>query len=328
MICPRCQAPNENGAAFCMQCGMRLTPPAPSPVKKGLLAFARAMCYYFLFIGVQVAAVFLYEFALAFSIAFTGAAGMILSGGELDYDKIFSAVYDQIAENIHIVLILSALVTILIVFLSFRLRHKNPLAETHIRPISPIAVVPSLLLGAALQVFTVFSIAMIPIPAETIDSFNQNSELLMGGPLGLEILSVVVVTPIIEELIFRGLVFTRLSRGMKTWLAVLLSAVIFGWAHGHIISFVYAGVFGVCLALLLKRQNGSILAPILCHAGFNGTSYLIGLLGEEIPDMLFLALYFVSIAVSILCLYILLRKPAEASIQENTSRKDSDNEAV
>ena len=166
------------------------------------------------------------------------------------------------------------------------------------------------MLGASLQFFTAFLLSVIPIPEETINSFNESSELLTGGPFALEFLSVVIITPIIEELIFRGLVFTRLARGMKPWLAVVLSAVIFGWTHGHIISFIYAGLLGVCLALLMKRQNDSILAPILCHAGFNGTSYLIGLLGEETSDLLLFALFFVSVALAVLCAYVLFKKPA------------------
>lgn len=311
MICPRCQAPAEDGTTFCTQCGTRLAPPAPSPFKKGLFALLRALCYYFLFIGVQAALIFIYEFAISFTLALQNTTNAMIDGNyEFDLDAVIGAVTDRLLQNIHIILILSALITILIVFLSFRIRHKDPLAEAHVRPISPIAVAPALVLGAALQVFTALTMALIPIPEETINSFNESSELLTGGPFALEFLSVVIITPIIEELIFRGLVFTRLNRGMKTWLAVALSAVIFGWAHGHIISFVYAGLLGVCLALLMKRQNDSILAPILCHAGFNGTSYLIGLLGEEINTMLFFALFFVSVALAVLCAYVLLRKPA------------------
>ena len=61
----------------------------------------------------------------------------------------------------------------------------------------------------------------------------------------------------------------------------------------------------------MRRQNDSILAPILVHAGFNGTSFLLGLLGEEINTLLFLALYLVSIALAVFCGYLLLRKRGE-----------------
>lgn len=319
MICPRCNRPNDDDSRFCLGCGLMLVPPKPSPFKTGFFAFLRAICYYFLFIVVQTAAIFAYSFFVGLSTSLSFLKGGMQSGDyAFDTEEATRLATELLMENLHIILILSALITILILFISFRIRRKEPLAETHIRPISPKAILPALLFGAALQVFTVFTLSMIPIPQETLDSFNQNSELLSGGPLWLQLVSVVIVTPIIEEMIFRGLVFSRLNRGMRTWLAVILSAAIFGSAHGHIISFVYAGLLGVCLAILMKRQNNSIIAPILCHAGFNGTSYLLGLLGEDINTMLFFALYLVSIALCVLCAYLLFKKD-DASEDERVS---------
>ena len=320
MICPKCGFSAEQNEIFCPRCGTQLQNRPPR--RSALGAIGRALCYYFLFVVVQSVVTGVYAGMLAASMMYEDMMNAALNGNMLDFLTAFEAVYEVLYEKIHILLILSALITVLIVFLSLRLRRKNPVTEVHLRPIPGKSVLPALLFGAALQVFAVITISLIPIPEDVLNSFSESSALLSSGPFWLELLSVVIVTPILEELIFRGLVFTRLRRGMSAFAAVLLSAIIFGWAHGNEISFVYAAVFGILLALVMRRQNDSILAPILMHAGFNGTSYLLSLLGEEINTFLFLALYLVSIALSVICGYLLLRKPAadEHEIPDTTSQ--------
>ena len=306
MICPNCQYKNQDGDIVCRQCGTQLPP--SSPRRSVLGSVGRALCYYFLFVFVQSFVIGVYSGMLAASIMYPEMMAALENGSTLDFLVAFESVYEHLYEKIHVLLILSALITVLIVFLSLRLRRKVPVTEVHLFPIAKRSVLPALVLGAALQTFAVITISLLPIPTDTLNSFNESSALLMNGPLWLELLSVVIVTPILEELIFRGLVFTRLRRGMSVFAATIISAIIFGWAHGHIISFIYAGVFGIVLTLVMQRQNDSILAPILMHAGFNGTSYLLGLLGEEINTLLFLALYLVSIALIVFCGYLLLKK--------------------
>lgn len=305
MKCTRCQSDNPDGARFCTSCGAPLT----KPPRRRFSALAHALLYYFLFTAVQFVVILTYEFAIAFS----GAFNTVIHGGydfDAMYESLMETVLSKLTENVNAIMILSALLTVLVLFLSFHLRHKKPLEEMHIRKISPKAGILALLFGAALQGFTAIAMAFLPIPPELIESFAENSELISGGPIGTEILNVVLVTPIIEEIIFRGLVYTRLACGFKPWAAVILSAVIFGMAHGHIISFVYAGFLGIVLVALMRKQGDSILSPILCHMGFNGASYLISMI-EEIT-LPVVALFFFSAAAAIFLGYFLLAKaPAE-----------------
>lgn len=308
MKCPQCGRENYDGSKFCTGCGM-LLPQPPSRARKFFSALGHAICYYLLFLGVQTLVVSIYEFSLTFS----GVLGGMLNGqysGDLGalYNELVRSMYEQLQQNLHLLMILSAALTILLLCVWFRLRHKKPFEELHVRPVRPSAAALSLLLGAALQVVSAITISLIPIPEHLIDSFNESSELMQGGPIVLELLSVVLVTPLIEELTFRGLIFSRLRRGMAAGVAVALSAAIFGAAHGHIISFVYAGLLGVVLALLMCRNNDSVLTPICCHAGFNGASYLLQLLGDEDSVPLLLALYLLSIALTVVCAYLIFRR--------------------
>ena len=86
----------------------------------------------------------------------------------------------------------------------------------------------------------------------------------MGSFAGiLGVLSTIFVSPICEELLFRGVILNRLKLIVPTSFAIIISSILFGALHsyGNIIS---AFVFGVCMCIIyLKTKN--ILTCILAH---------------------------------------------------------------
>ncbi len=92
----------------------------------------------------------------------------------------------------------------------------------------------------------------------------------------LLILTAVVIAPIAEELIFRGYIFGVLRRYAGRWWAMLISASVFAAIHAHIPSL--AGLFVLAVALTLVYEGaGSLWAPILMHALFNGLTVILTL---------------------------------------------------
>jgi uncharacterized protein len=89
------------------------------------------------------------------------------------------------------------------------------------------------------------------------------------------LLSVAVGAPIVEELFFRGLLLRSLQRRFGVALAIALSGVAFGLAHGStlavnavILVMISLTVFGAVLAGLAIR-TGRLGAGIVAHAAFN-----------------------------------------------------------
>ena len=96
------------------------------------------------------------------------------------------------------------------------------------------------------------------------------------------LVSAVVVAPVLEELIFRGLLQTALL-GMvgfeRRWLVVIMSAVVFALVHAGTPWQVKPGLFvlGVVLGWLYER-TGSLWPGVIVHAGFNGVNSALALL--------------------------------------------------
>ncbi|MEM7360685.1 MAG: type II CAAX endopeptidase family protein [Pseudomonadota bacterium] len=86
----------------------------------------------------------------------------------------------------------------------------------------------------------------------------------------LSFLSLVVLTPIVEELAFRGVLLHRWSFKFGTRKAVLWSSLIFGIAHPDPI-----GAFAFSVAMcFLYMKSGTLLVPILCHSITNLIAWL------------------------------------------------------
>lgn len=103
------------------------------------------------------------------------------------------------------------------------------------------------------------------------DLLDQAGGLKFGGL----VLSVAVGAPIVEELFFRGLLLRSLRRRFPDSVAVALSAVAFGLAHGSalpvdavVLVMVSLTIFGAILATLAIR-TGRLGAGIVAHAVFN-----------------------------------------------------------
>lgn len=81
-------------------------------------------------------------------------------------------------------------------------------------------------------------------------SFNLFNSFLTGS-----LIATILISPISEELIFRGVFLNRLQLAVPTIFAVLISSLLFAALHsfGSIFS---AFVFGICIAILyLKTEN-------------------------------------------------------------------------
>lgn len=105
----------------------------------------------------------------------------------------------------------------------------------------------------------------------------------LGSSLAMAV-SVAVLAPVIEELLYRGLLLRALLRRLPTNAAVLMTGTVFGAVHLfdtglrlEALPVVFALVgFGVLLAVLAVR-DGSLSRPIFLHMGFNSAVVLLAL---------------------------------------------------
>ena len=93
-------------------------------------------------------------------------------------------------------------------------------------------------------------------------------------PIIVQIISSGICGPILEEFIFRGIVYNKLKTFNKKMTAIILTSIIFGIVHSNIINGIYA--FGVSFILIyLYEKYKTLKAPIVMHMFLNTTIILM-----------------------------------------------------
>lgn len=93
-------------------------------------------------------------------------------------------------------------------------------------------------------------------------------------PIIVQIICSGLLGPILEELLFRGIVYNKLKEFNKPMTSIIISSVIFSLFHSNIVDAIYA--FGVSFILIYMYEKYKTLkAPIITHICLNTTIILM-----------------------------------------------------
>lgn len=109
----------------------------------------------------------------------------------------------------------------------------------------------------------------------TFDNYGKMVDSITGAKSSfVMIFAVILVAPIGEELLFRGLIQSYGLKNFAPVLAIGLQGLIFGLYHGNIIQGIYAFFMGVVLGFVAYKLE-SIIPAILLHVSINASLLLV-----------------------------------------------------
>lgn len=180
---------------------------------------------------------------------------------------------------------ISSLATLAVVLAIVRGSGRSPVVSLGIwRPPSPrialelllvlIAFLPACLLIKVLWSALLAGVGLEPRNQETVEAFIDSLEAGHGlDALALGV-GAILVAPVIEEVLYRGLLHTYLARRLRSpWLPAILSSSLFALIHFNLAALLPIWILGILLARVYERR-GSLLDAILVHAYFNAISLL------------------------------------------------------
>lgn len=97
---------------------------------------------------------------------------------------------------------------------------------------------------------------------------------------GWTLLTVCVIAPIFEEVIFRGRLYSLLNHSSSALISAMLTAMLFGAVHGDLCVMI-EGFFAGLIFSYVYIQKGSIIAPILLHIFNNAIAYALVVLSYQ-----------------------------------------------
>lgn len=224
----------------------------------------------------------------------------------IDYYKDTEYLYNPIKK-----IVLGVGSTLFILIYGFK-KSKAPFFKVFpVKFFNPLIIIPIITFfwGAhnLLDVLNAFTDKHIPPPPWFWELFDR----IFEGDYGWvgAFLKVSVVAPIVEELIFRGLILQGFRRNYNAFIAVFMSALLFGLFHLNPWQFPATFILGLLLGWLVIRTN-SIVLSIIGHSINNTLVLLYITFSEQIQSHSIYLLdkkqfYYVSTLVALLSLILI-----------------------
>lgn len=182
------------------------------------------------------------------------------------YTDMAAGKYSQLLTSL---MVLSSLITIAL----FTATKWVSVSRTYLKskPWFVLFWVVFLALGTILPLEWIYEKIQLAMPEQT----EQLFEGMMKEPWGYAAIGLVV--PIAEEIVFRGGILRKLL-GMFNqrlhWVAIILSALIFGAMHGNLAQGIHAFIIGLLLGWMFYRTR-SIIPGLALHWVNNTVAYVM-----------------------------------------------------
>jgi membrane protease YdiL (CAAX protease family) len=127
-------------------------------------------------------------------------------------------------------------------------------------------IASSLLVFIASSIFSGFDISQVQETGFT--RFSQSYEYILA------FVTLIIVAPVAEELLFRGYLYGKLKKRLPVWLSIFITSVIFGLVHWQ--WNVGLDVFALSIVLCsLREVTGNIWSGMLLHMLKNSVAFFI-----------------------------------------------------
>ena len=242
---------------------------------------------------------------------------IILGNPALSNVEAANILMDYIVE----IQIISNCFSVLLVGLALSLRSKSIVKEGYFNKMPPRYTLNAIILGVSATYAVACILALIPFPEHWQELLSQTNSPITSSSTPVMFVMVAVMAPLWEELLFRGFILGSLKKVMKPWIAVLISALVFGFSHGspfdmengNPIGFFYSLILGVLMGAMFVKFD-SILPSLIFHAAYNFTAGF-----ASSPEGLVVIISIPIAIIEILILFSYKRSPAKENEEDDST---------
>lgn len=209
------------------------------------------------YVAINLFAQFFLVFALSVSSAVLIWAGRVSAGGAIS----------AAAGDIGLVVTLSSVFSFLIYNEILKARGRAWGEVLSLAPPSGADIAGALFTAFGLSVCVSVILGLPALKPHIKEYQEYMTGFGRGNPLFL-LIGICLIAPILEEVLFRGLIFGELKKTMPMSLAIAAQAVFFGFSHGNLLQSAYAAAAGVIFAWAYEK-TGTFFVPVIMHIFFN-----------------------------------------------------------
>ena len=250
-------------------------------MKNFFKSIGKASIYFLVYFATQLIMGFVY--GIMFSVS------MMSSGEAMDEVALMELLNTFIMDKAMEMTFWAGVMTLVIFWIRFAVRKKNILKEVECKKIAKEGILPIIVTALSMNVVLSMVIGYFPWPQGWMEAYMENSSIIDGSLMSW--LMAVVMAPVLEEIVFRGLVYTRLKKGMPAIAAAIVASLAFGLCHTGIIWVIYATALGLVMTWVFEKYQ-SLAASILFHFSFN----LMGQILSMIPESMEFVVWILAVA--------------------------------
>lgn len=177
-------------------------------------------------------------------------------------------------------IVISFVAALIIVLFILRKSERNYKMER----VAALPLIPSIF-WAIIGIFLAFFAQALAAMLEQllgIKMGSENTQRIIGLIETLPLVVVIssVVGPILEEIVFRKIIFGSLHKRFSFFISALLSSIIFGLAHMELQHLILYSAMGFTFAFLYKKTK-RIIVPIIAHVMMNSLVVIVQLLNQD-----------------------------------------------
>ena len=147
-------------------------------------------------------------------------------------------------------------------------------ASLYLKKASLKKILMGFLFGMGAALFLSAVLTLIPKVWVFANYDTQVQKIYKRYDIILTIIESAVLTPLVEEIIFRGYMLNRLLRRWPDLPALIVTTAVFSVMHGTSVWILYAFAMGWVIGNISVKE-GNILYGIFIHAGFNMPSVVV-----------------------------------------------------
>lgn len=282
-------------------------------MKKFFVSVLKALGYFGIYLGTQFFVTYAYMFIVAIQLISKYASLNFDLGNPVILNRCLDEVTQHLLDATIPITILSGLLMIVVVYLMFVIRKQKVTKVLYLRKISGGTGISVAMMGFGFNLL--LGILINLLPEAWLESYEEAADTAFTGEFWIIAIMVGIAAPVVEELVFRGLIYTRLKQGMPMVLAAVFSALWFGVMHGHPLWVAYASLLGLVMVWIFERTK-SLFASMLFHFGYNLVAVIEMALPERTPDWVGFVMLGAGVVFSVIGVYWFLRFPKTEELQE------------
>ncbi len=106
------------------------------------------------------------------------------------------------------------------------------------------------------------------------ESYANVANNQYGIPFWVGMVIFGIISPLAEEVLFRGIIYNRMKKYYPLPLAMIVSALFFGVYHGNMVQGLYGTIMGLLMVFVYEKYD-TFMAPVLFHAVANISIYTL-----------------------------------------------------